>query len=75
MADVVPIVLFGLCALAAVMAMFTGLIYIGFRLGRHTVGKPLPPITKQKAHALVEEDPYWEPMNGVPKPGTPTVEE
>lgn len=61
-------------SMIAVLIMFALLVYFGFRLGRQTINKPLPPIFKQAIHAIVEEDPYWEPMNGAPKPSTPTVE-
>lgn len=63
-------------SMIAVLIMFALLVYFGFRLGRQSINKPLPPIiNKQRAQAMVEEDPYWEPMNGAPKPSTPTVED
>jgi hypothetical protein len=63
-----------LLSIVLAVGVFTGLIWFGFRMGRMTVGKPLPPIVKPKPVHLVEEDPYFEPMNGRPQPNIPTME-
>lgn len=42
------------------------MILIGFRLGRMTAGKPMEAIVAPTPGKIgIEEDPYYEPMNGV----------
>lgn len=52
--------------LAVVWTLF--MILTGFRLGRMTVGKPMETIiTPTPGKVGIEEDPYYEPMNGRPQ--------
>ena len=60
----------GLIIMAIIIGLFCGLIWFGFRMGRQSIDKPLAPIVKEKATAMVEDDPYFEPMNGRPQPQT-----
>ncbi len=61
-------------ALTFILVAFLVLVWFGFRMGRQSIDKPLPAVIKPKAVSLVEEDPYWEPMNGMPQPNMPTAE-
>lgn len=60
----------GIIIVAVIVGLFCGLIWFGFRMGRQSIGQPLPPIVKGKATAMVEQDPYFEPMHGRPQPQT-----
>lgn len=62
-----------LLALTFVLAMFLGLVWFGFRMGRQSIDKPLAPIIKDKAVPLSDEDPYFEAMNGHEQPSVPTA--
>lgn len=62
-----------LILLALALGLFTGLVWFGFRMGRQSIDKPMAPIVQKKQEPFVEEDPYYEPMHGVPQ-SQPTVE-
>jgi hypothetical protein len=49
-------------------------LLIGFRMGRRSIDKPLPPFIEKKQARIIDEDPFWEPMNGTPQPSYPTAE-
>ena len=57
-------VVLAILALVLILGAFLLLVYVGFRMGRHTIGQPLPPIIKTKQAAFIEEDPYNKIMTG-----------
>jgi hypothetical protein len=62
--------------LVFVAGLTLGCVYVGFRLGRYTAGQPMAPIIPRKDKtAVIEEDPYFEPMHGKPQPRIPTIPE
>lgn len=65
----------GMFCVVIAAAIFTGLVWFGFRLGRITTGKPLPPVIGPKVVNMVEEDPFHKPMTGEDQPSYPTVDE
>jgi len=48
-------------------------VYIGFRLGRYTEGRPMAPIINHLVEPAIIEDPYDEPMYGKPQKRIPTI--
>ena len=59
-----PLALFIMAFLVGPWAIIC--LYIGFRMGRQSIDKPLPPISKRKVTpgSLVDEDPFFEAMHG-----------
>lgn len=49
-------------------------VYLGFRMGRQSIDKPLAPIKVRREEPLLEEDPYYVAMNGKPQPRIQTAE-
>ena len=50
-------------------------VWMGFRMGRRTADKPMPPIIKTAPWNMTFEDPWHKPMTGDDQPSYPTVEE
>ena len=68
-----------LLLLSGYMAVWTVVLFVavwfGFRMGRQSIDRPLPPIIKPKVKpgSLVDADPFYEPMHGKVQ-NRPTVE-
>ncbi len=70
--DIITYGIIALVALVVILVTFLVILWIGFRMGRHTIGQPLPPITKSGSKTLIEEDPWYKPMTGEDQPSYPT---
>ncbi|MFH2075574.1 MAG: hypothetical protein ABIJ57_09545 [Pseudomonadota bacterium] len=57
---------------AVILGAFLTILWVGFRMGRQTIDKPLPPIIQPKQGVQIDEDPYFKPMHGSDQPGYPT---
>lgn len=74
MMDLILTIFAAVGILAIIVAVFLTILWVGFKMGRQTIDKPLPPLIKPKQSSLMEEDPWYEPMHGRPQAHTPTVE-
>ena len=70
--DILLLILAGVGIMALIVVMFLTILWCGFRMGRQTIDKPLPPIMQPKQGVQIEEDPYFKPMHGSDQPGYPT---
>ncbi len=70
--DIVTYGIIAVVGLVVILGAFLTILWVGFRMGRRTVGQPMPPIIKAGTKTLVEEDPWYRPMTGNDQPSYPT---